>query len=116
EQEGRALYVATSLQHFDGEGFKHQCKTRMLASPRNRRGLYPARLALASWRTGPQEGLELHGIQMPPGSFGRVIGDGTHRITVRTPHGTSTMRQVNLHPLLLHRKRNLRHFPGSIQT
>ncbi len=121
EQRSSIFYVATGLQHLDGKSLEHQRRlaiktARMFACPGDGRRFHAARFALRSRSSCSQNCFKLHCVQMSPGSLRSMIGNPARGITLRARYGTTTINQQDLHTLLLQRKRDIRHFPGSVQT
>src|SRR5215510_13931727 len=72
------------LQHPNGEGFKHQCKATVLASPGYFDGFDTVLQAIDAGNACYQYRLKLHGVQVPPSSFRRVVVKGSPLSTFRT--------------------------------
>jgi len=70
--------------HGDAERLEHPGEGRVLAGPGHLNGCDATTLALAAWHTGAQIGLKLHGVQMPPLPFRRVVKDAATALAART--------------------------------
>src|SRR6516225_10788732 len=72
------------LQHPNGKGFKHQCKATVLAGPGYLDGFDTVFRAIDPGSACYQNRLKLHGVQVPPPPFRRVVVKGSPFSTIRT--------------------------------
>ena len=79
-----ALDRLRGLQHPNGKGFKHQCKAAVLPSPGHFDGLDAVLGAIDPGGACNQNRLKLHGVQVPPSPFRRVVVKGSPFSTFRT--------------------------------
>ena len=116
QQAGRRFHVAASQDDLDRQRLEQQGKPRVLTCPGDGRGLHAARLAVGPGHAGAEPRLELHRVQMPPGPLGRMIGNRACPAAFRARHPAADVRHQDVHTPLFQGKRDVGHFPGSVQA
>lgn len=116
QKDGCPLHIGAGLEHRDRERLEEQRETRMLAGPGKSDRLDAARGTVAARRPRSQEGLKLHGVQMPPRPLGRQIGLRTVGPAFGTSERAAGMLKKNLDRLAFQGKVDAADCPRVAQT
>ncbi len=96
EQLSRPFEVGCKLENLDGKGLKQQGESGVLSCPRHGSGFHPAALTAASGCPRAKPRLKLHGIELPPLSHRRVVGDRARGPALRARDPSAAVLKLDL--------------------
>ncbi|MEI8318394.1 MAG: hypothetical protein WCH79_10660 [Planctomycetia bacterium] len=112
----RRFHGAAGLQNFDGRSLEEPGESGVLTGPWRHDGLDTVLRASVLGNTGDQLRHEQLGVQVPPASLVRMIGEAACDAALWADHASTDVRQANLNAAVLDLEVNRLHPPGGIEA